>query len=215
MIQEHLSHYVSLIDTLSLDGSEDDTSDLSVLTYMAHMVAVVALEVNAQPEPLYPFFTYRKESFHAFHRIIVYRPSLPPGQDIPFVGFISRRQAQVSAELVKKLDEVDKILVPELAAQGDLLTYSSLQLHDGNWFNLVQFAQSSAKDNLLATKTHQHAAYELAPQYYQWIRLHHGLILQGNLEHGLHLHRTKYYTFQLPVLRPTIRVHEYLTTLAR
>ena len=213
MVQEQLSHYTHLIDTLSLNESEHDTSDSSVLTYMAHVVTAVAKDVALQPEPLYPFFTYREELFHAFHRIIVYRRPLPVGQDIPFVGFISQRQPQVSPELVKKLDEVDKILVSELTAQGDLLTYSSLQLHDGNWFNLVQFAHLSGKEHLLATRTHQHAAYELAPLYYRWIRLHHGLIPQGDPENGLRLHLTKYYTFQAPVLRPTIRIHHHLQTI--
>jgi hypothetical protein len=97
----------------------------------------------------------------------------------------------------------------ELAAQGDLLNYSSMQLHDGNWFNLVQFTEPSGKEHLLSTKTHQYAAYELAPRYYRWIRLHHGIIRHGDPLNGLHLHLTKYYTFQSPELRPDIRVHHY------
>jgi hypothetical protein len=204
----------ALINGLVLDDNESGIADVAVLTYMAHIVADVVAELVAQPEVVYPFLSYREEYFHAFHRVVIYSQPAIAGRDVPFVGFVSQRLSQASGELGQKLSEVDRVLIMELAEQGSLLNYSSLQLHDGNWFNLVQFARTDGKEALLATKTHQHAAYELAPQYYRWIRLHHGLIPQGDPACGLELHLTKYYTFQAPSQRPDIRVQQYQSLVA-
>jgi len=86
----------------------------------------------------------------------------------------------------------------ELAKIPTLLRYVSLQLADGNWYNLVVFSQESAKRDILTTSLHHHAAYDLAPHYYQWIRLHHGIIQQEDTALELMLHTTRYYTFSTP-----------------
>ncbi|HEY4388231.1 MAG TPA: hypothetical protein VGN34_27595 [Ktedonobacteraceae bacterium] len=209
MSQKQPDSYHSLIAGLSLDSSEESASDLAVLTHLANVVAGVTADIARQPEVIYPFFIYREASYHAYHRIVIYAHSSSDKQDVSFVGFVSRRRAQLDPEIVQQVSDIDKTLVMELAVHGNLLNYSSMQLHDGNWFNLVQFARPDGKEAVPATKTHQYAAYELAPRYYRWIRLHHGLIPRGDPANGLQLHSTKYYTFHASTPRPDIRVHHY------
>jgi hypothetical protein len=97
----------------------------------------------------------------------------------------------------------------ELAEHPGLLNYSSLELADGIWYNLVIFAHTEVKSDILGLKTHQFAAYELAPSYYQWIRLHHGVITGKCLSEGLTLYKTKYYTFHTLAQQPTIHIQTY------
>jgi hypothetical protein len=214
MSQEQPGSSHASVAELPLNDHNEALFDISVLTSMAHVVADVTAELANQPEVSYPYILYRDRSSHLSHRVIIYAPPQPDGRDIPFVGFVSHHRPQVDPELVRQMDDVDATLVMELAAHGNLLSYSSLQLRERYWLNLVQFARPDGKETILATRTHQYAAYQLAPYFYHWIRLHHGTILQGDPANGLQLHLTKYYTFPAVALPPNIRVQHYQPVFA-
>jgi putative sterol carrier protein len=129
------------------------------------------------------------------HRVVTNTHLLPRGGDLPCVGFISKKQVLIADEVQQNVTNADKNMLVELAQQPALLSYSSLQLADGNWCNLVIFAQDSAKKGITTTALHQYAAFTLAPQYYQWIRLHHGTLSSAGATIELHVHTTKQYCF--------------------
>jgi hypothetical protein len=90
-----------------------------------------------------------------------------------------------------------------------ILSYSSLQLGNGDWYNLVIMQDVAAKAHIKQNTTHSHAAYHLSTYYYEWIRIHNGLFLEGIDHTRMLLHKTKHYTFQAVQQRPSICEYTY------
>jgi hypothetical protein len=132
---------------------------------------------------------------------------------LSFVGFLSKKREVLSPTISHNIARVDKELVKELEENPWLLSYSSMELTDGNWCNLVVFNQEEAKERLVESATHRYAAYQLAPEYYEWVRLHNGTMSQ---ELGqLVIHTTKSYRFKRGQESPqgdVFREHRYEQT---
>jgi hypothetical protein len=171
-----------------------DKQDLAVLRYMAQQVRVM-LQVPGQSATL-PWIYSLNERQRRSHRIVIYQPqSLLQKQELAFVGFVSGKQQAPDRRVVDCLNDVDQDMLSELVHVPGLLSYSSLELRTGSWYNLVILHSLAVKSHFHTIGTHRHAAYELSPHYYAWIRLHSGS-LPGGLTCGkLLLRGTKYYTF--------------------
>ena len=168
--------------------------DLLVLRYMAQKVTY-HLQDLATGTPL-PWVYFAEEHRHRIHRIVLYRrgENVLHGSSL-FVGFISGVREHASPATVQEIHRVDKQFMAELANNTGLLSYSSLELKKGHWFNLVLLRDPTAKTFFKDSATHGYAAYQLSTQYYAWIRLHHG-VLPGGLERKeFVVQRTKYYIF--------------------
>ena len=171
--------------------------DLLVLRYMTYKLRLTLLMQAQNKAELQPQFYYADEHHQRMHRIALYKPSDLQQSTCPrFVGFVSKKRQPLSASVNNSIYEVDKKLVIDLLSAPGLLSYSSLELRSGNWYNLVLFSDLSAKNHIQSSETHKYAAYQLAPLYYEWIRLHSGIIPGGLTTGHLRLQRTKYYVFQ-------------------
>lgn len=189
---------------------DSDREDLTILTAMAQNATAVSEHIEQQTSPAWPVIVTRNLADERLYRTVIYSHSGLEQQHLPFVGFVSKKQTMLPAAISSRLADIDKTLVMELAQSSGLLSYSSLELRDGVWFNLVVFARSEVKEHILGLRSHQFAAYELAPSYYQWIRLHHGVMVEGQLS----LQKTKYYTFHTASRQPTIYVQTYQPSVA-
>jgi hypothetical protein len=130
------------------------------------------------------------------HRIVVYRAEkLRIPKPLTFVGFISERQKQLSPTIIQAIQRADKKLIGELAGTPSVLSYSSLELRNGDWCNLVLLSDTNAKTPIRNSETHKYAAYHLAPSYYTWIRLHNGVMPEGLDHMEMCLQKSKYYIF--------------------
>jgi len=129
--------------------------------------------------------------------------------ELAFVGFVSGKLKPLRPSIAAELRIIDKKLVTELANTPGLLSYSSLELHEGNWCNLVMLNDTEVKLRLKNAATHQYAAYEIAPSCYEWIRLHHGIMPAGLAGNDMLLQKTRYYTYQGVERRPAIREITY------
>ena len=183
--------------------------DVLVLRYMARRVLTMIQrpdEVFVSPTMQQPLLYLLQERHNRTHRIALYQPLeyflLP---NILFVGFISKKQASLSPEVVTEIVEVDKKMLRELTTTPGLLSYSSLQFRNGNWCNLVLFRDETAKVHLRGSETHSYASYQLAPRYYEWIRLHNGRVEGGLAQGQLILKKTHLYMFPIPHGKPTIQ----------
>jgi hypothetical protein len=146
--------------------------------------------------PIQPSFTFSTTRRPRLQRMVIYRPDdVRLASTMAFVAFISKRQHAPDAEVVRAIHDIDRELVTTMADVTDLLAYFSLELHSGQWYNLVLLREGSTKKQITAFSLHSYAAHELAPQYYAWIRLHHGLINGGLARGNLELQSTHYYTF--------------------
>ena len=191
--QFHLQTEVDLEhSTLPVSGKEK--SDLAILHYMVRRTYVRLLDLSSSAS--LPALDYVEEPRSRTHRVVIYKPQeLLQGGDFFFVGFVSRVRNQVDLSIIQELHRVDKLLVTEVASNPGLFSYSSLEVRRGYWYNLVLLSDCVAKSYFRNLDIHTYAAHQLATHYYQWIRLHNGLLPGGLLSEEMVLQSTKYYTF--------------------
>ena len=184
--------------------------DLVVLRYMAQRVSVTLRSLDQETITARPVLYYLDERRRRIHRMAIYNPEeLLLNNELAFVGFISGKLRPIRPSVGADLRIVDKKLVADLVDTCGLLGYSSLELHDGNWCNLVLLNDPEVKIGLKNTETHRYAAYELAPSCYEWIRLHSGIMPAGLAGNEMLLQKTRYYQYQGVERRPTIREITY------
>lgn len=189
--------------------------DLVVLRYMARRVFMTLRSLDQATTTMRPLLYYLEERRRRIHRIAIYNPQeLSLNNELAFVGFVSGRQKPIQPSVVAELHAVDEKLVAELVGVPGLLSYSSLELHDDKWCNLVVLNDPGVKLHLKNAGTHRYAAYELAPSHYQWIRLHNGMMPAGLAADAMFLQKTKYYMYQSSGRRPTVREITYIETEA-
>jgi hypothetical protein len=153
-----------------------------------------------------PLVYHLQERRGQAHRIALYHPeALLMQAPLAFVGFLSARQKQLRPSILNAIRRTDKRLVMELADVPGILSYSSLELRNGDWCNLVVLTDASVKRHITDSQTHQYAAYLLAQAYYAWIRLHSGVMLEGLDHMEMRLLKTRYYTFHPGQMKPSIR----------
>lgn len=131
------------------------------------------------------------------HRAIVCDDGrLRAPRDLAFVGFFAKRRPGLD---YAPLTQADDELILELPRHPGILSYSSLELADGNWGNLIVVDPPEAREQWREGEKHAYAVREIAPRYYAVVRLHNGLFPRGLLSgRDPILVRTKYYDFQGP-----------------
>lgn len=193
-----LEHY-------TFPDKEKESLDLVILKYMAHRIYIILCLHDQSTSAPQPLLYYSDEGQNHVHRIAIYRPrDLLLNNDLAFVGFVSGRLVPGNPLVAQEIQRVDKQLVAELASASGVLSYSSLEVHDGNWCNLVLLSGEEAKAHFRNNQTHAYAAYELSPCYYEWVRLHHGVMPGGLARNHMILQKTRYYGFQGTQHEPTI-----------
>jgi hypothetical protein len=184
--------------------------DLVVLRYMARRIHLTIRQLD-QPVPVSQPLLYTLQERHGrTHRIAIYKQQeLVQRDTLTFVGFISRKRKPLHESIVDEIQDVDSRLLVELVDAPGILSYSSLELRNGDWCNLVLLSNAEAKLHIKSAPTHRYAAYGLADSYYEWIRLHNGIMPEGLDHTEMLLQKTKYYFFQEPQKRPTVRERIY------
>ncbi|GAC1460988.1 MAG: hypothetical protein PVS3B3_16540 [Ktedonobacteraceae bacterium] len=186
------------------------TSDLLVLKCMRQRVRLTLHQLEPCATLQRPILYNFQERHGRIHRIALYNcQELLQRPTLAFVGFISRKQKILDASIANEIHTVDAQLVAEMVNNSGILGYSSLELRTGIWCNLVLMNGIEAKQQVLHSETHTHAAYQLAPRYYEWIRLHTGIMPYGLLHDEMRALRTRYYTFHVAQQRPVVREHTY------
>ena len=215
MLQNNERSQPGLLDTFALHSTGRILPDLLVLRYMAQ--SMLSHLQTLSSDTALPSIEYALERRSRTHRMVVYqRQEALYTSNLLFVGFISGVSNTVSPATIEELHRVDRVLVQELASNPGLLTYSSLELRKGRWYNLVLLRDDSAHAYFRQNSTHRYASHELAMYYYAWIRLHNG-ILPGGLpgftslarRDAVVLQMTRYFTFpdagQQPIIRQVVR----------
>lgn len=186
--------------------------DGMLLGYMARRLQLTLnqLEIFDASRRASPLVYHLQERRGQTHRIALYHPeALLMQAPLAFVGFLSARQKQLCPSILHAIKRTDKRLVMELADVPGILSYSSLELRNGDWCNLVVLTDASVKRHIMGSQTHQYAAYLLAQAYYVWIRLHSGVMPEGLDHMEMRLLKTKYYTFRPGQARPSIQELAY------
>jgi hypothetical protein len=177
---------------------------------MAQQVRITLQAPGQIRDAALPWNYYLNERQRRTHRILIYQPqSLLQKHDLAFVGFVSGRRQDADPEIVDRLNSADYDMLSELAHVSGLLSYSSLELRAGRWYNLVVLKSLDIKSHFHTIGAHRYAAYELSPHYYEWIRLHSGSLSGGLAGGKMALCGTKYYTFPGNGQRPHVQEQVY------
>jgi hypothetical protein len=128
------------------------------------------------------------------HRAVVCDPAgLRAARPRMLVCFFAFRRPEADPAPVTAVDDA---LIAELPGHPGILSYSSLQLADGNWGNLIVLDRPESAERWRGSARHGHAASEMAPRHYRWIRLHHAVLPDGVLTGDPVLVRTRYLDYQ-------------------
>ena len=186
------------------------TRDLVVLRYMVQKICKMLHSMEQPFAGSFPLSYSLNVCHHRQQRVILYDPEfLLRNTTFSFVGFVSGKQKTVDPSIDNEMQRVDALLTKELIGAPGLLCYSSLELRTDKWYNLVLLANFNIKTHLRSSPTHCYGAYQLAARYYEWIRLHSGIITDGLSRNILHLQKTKYYICQAPEPRFIVRELTY------
>ena len=165
---------------------------VTLRTMQARLYAHI-IQTTGTPAQL-PYTLYLPEPDGRQHRVVVLNEdTLRIGGQFPFVGFFGRKRASVDASL---LDALDAELIEELRHNPHMLSYSSRELPDGSWGNLVIMGSPQGAVDWAGSARHAHAAYSIAPACYLTIRLHSGVITLSSSTPGeLQIRRTKHFDY--------------------
>lgn len=129
------------------------------------------------------------------HRILVIRPHLlAQSTGLYVVGFFGQRMMDGDMD---EADRRDGMLNSEMNAHEGLLSYSSLELTNGDYGNCVVFTDEEAKNKWGFSPTHKEVVEDLSPNYYESVRLYNGTLPKTIMdEHLLQLNLVKYFCYQ-------------------
>ncbi len=178
--------------------------DLQILGYMLEDVRGLMGElyegaISIRPyEPLY----WR---VHGLGRRTVLCDPMRLGErrDICVVGFFGERLFGPDATALEKADAA---VVLEFQHYPGILIYSSMELSDGNWGNLVLHTAPEDREAWRGGDTHARAVAELVPIHFRTVRIHNGT-LSGGLAGGkaIRVERTKYWDYRSPRVWQAVR----------
>ncbi len=195
-----------VLDEDSPPGDDEYEQDIVLLRYMAQRIYITLYLLDEPANSSQPLLYFLEEGHKYTHRIAIYNPqALLLNNKLDFVGFISRKLQPGDTQVIEEIRTVDKKLIVELINTSGLISYSSLELRDGRWCNLVLFSGPETKMHLKQSDTHIYAAYQLSPRYYDWVRLHNGIMPGGLAHNELLLQKTKFYQFHGPHEKPKMR----------
>ncbi len=199
-MSETSSQQLTALDSVIGPAVNKVKADCVILTYMAHQLSLTLQQSDVAMSPstmMAPLFSSLQDCQQRTQRIAIYQPQeLRVPQCLSFVGFVSGKQATASSFVCNEIERIDELMVAELVTVPGMFSYSSLEVRPGSWYNLVVFSTAETKTHLKKRQIHSYAAYQLAPHYYAWIRLHNGIMPTGLAQQELLVQSTKYYTFQ-------------------
>ena len=168
-------------------------ADISTLQTMAETLhrLIRAMLIPEQPRP---FIVYLEEAGRRLHRLVlVNSAALRRPNDLIVVGFCGQKRPGINRDM---LNELDRELITELPGCIDLLSYSTLELENGDACNLVLFSRPQGIQHWARSQNHARAV-QMSPDFYESIRLHQGRLPGGlNSQNKLVLQRTKYYDYR-------------------
>lgn len=168
-------------------------SDVRALTYMLHDLKCL---IDADRLPIEPYAPVEWQVNGLARRVVVCDLEVLTAKhgELCFVGFFGERHMDRSAE---PLERANGELVLEFRNYPGILSYSSMELFDCNWANLVVHDLPRAREYWRSSKRHVEAAERLSPEFYQTVRIHNGTI-PGGLDGGgdTVIQTTKYWDYR-------------------
>lgn len=184
--------------------------DLAVFKHMARKLYITLQSLDPSAVTSLPLIYFSEERRSRRHRMVIFNSQeLLLNKSLTFVGFIGSKLQPIDLAVASEVTRADDQLVTELVKSPGVLGYSSLDLRQGNRHNLVVLRDTTIREHVKGLATHAYAAYQLAPLYYEWVRLHRGILPYGLAQGDMQLLGTKYYTFHVRSYKPIVLERSY------
>jgi hypothetical protein len=152
---------------------------------------------------------------HGLHRrTVVCDPDhIRERNTVCIVGFFGSRRTDLTFEA---LDAVDVSLLDEFKSYPGILSYSSIELADEYWANLVVHVEPDDRETWRLSAAHVNAV-ALSPRLYTSVRIHNGHLPDGIAgNRAIELESTKYWDYESdPVWRASRAFDPPLTRVRR
>ena len=168
--------------------------DLQILQELLADVRGVIREIDAGTRTIEPYQRMAWKIDGLTHRLIICNESKLRYRDRTcVVGFFGERRTEVDPA---PLEEANTAIVSEFTRYPGILSYSSVELPDGKWANLVLHDDPIDREYWRGSELHARAADLLSPVHYKNVRIHNAELTDGLTDDPkLVLERTKYYDF--------------------
>lgn len=139
-------------------------------------------------------------------RTVVCDPDLIRSDDrVCIVGFFAERRDGID---YRSLDELELGLLLEFRNYPGILSYSSIELANDFWANLVVHRQPDDTESWRGSEAHTHAV-QMSPELYAAIRIHNGH-LEGGVagNEAIAIDRTKYWDYESSPVWQAVRAFD-------
>ena len=161
---------------------------------LASLMLLVNQPLTTPEAPQHPVVVRGDEDGKVVRVVVCDRQALLSEEPRLVVAFLGHRRAGLDTTI---LSAVDDDLIHEFHLHPGVLSYSSFELDDGNYVNVVVLRSADDKDHWRTSPRHAYAVRELAPDFYACIRLQNAILPHGlGRPEALRLVTTKYYDFE-------------------
>jgi len=168
--------------------------DLGVLAAILDDVARVLRDADAGHREITDRHTIAWKDDGLLRRMIICNESRLRAHPEPcVVGFFGERKMDVD---VGPLEEANTAIVAQFKDYPGIFSYSSIELPNHYWANLVLHDDPVDKEYWRRGELHANAARELSPLHYETVRIHSARLTAPVLQNpGFRLLKTKYWDY--------------------
>lgn len=171
------------------------TADFATMQYMLTQLHLLLEYPYSKPDAGNTVHFKRPGEKTWFHRLLLARPErLRTQRPLRTVGFFGERREEADVELAH---DFDRMLIGEIDDHPGLLSYSTMELDQGNYANLVIFGDQDARESWSRSRAHAQAVDLLAPGYYWSVCIYNGALPGGvRTPDDFFLKRVKYFDYR-------------------
>lgn len=168
-------------------------SDIALLNYLLQDLRVLVRRMAKHEIKVSAHQSLLWEVHGLNRRTVVCDPTrLLRPDDFLMVGFLGDRRARTGSGF----DEAELDIIEQLRSHPGILSYSSIELVDDQWANLVVHTQTGDREAWRHSDVHISAAEILAPKMYHSVRIHNGCIRGGVIgSETVVIESTKYWDY--------------------
>ncbi len=169
-------------------------SDIALLNYLLQDLRALMRRAATGHVRLLPHQRVTWEVHGLQRRTVVCDPDRLLGfDDVHVVGFFGDRRPTAD---VPAVDQVETALLEEFRTHPGILSYSSVELVDDQWANLVVHTDPDDREAWRSSAVHVEAVDRIAPVTYRSVRIHNGCITGGVIgPETITIQSTKYWDY--------------------
>lgn len=179
-----------------ITDTENYRSDIALLNYLLQDLRVLVRRAERGELQLTPQQVITWEVHGLRRRTVICDPvGLQARRDVEVVGFFGDRRSMADET---DLDRSEVDLIGEFVNYPGILSYSSVELIDDYWANLVVHTAPGDREAWRASEIHKDAVDRVAPVVYHGVRIHNGCIRNGVIgPETVVLECTKYWDYDV------------------